>query len=168
MDGIQNREDRDMAHAQYTKARNNANLILRKAKRAFERGIARESKMNPKMFCYHVRRELKTKSGVAPLLADIKDKNPLKYDDKEKAEVLQNQFSSEFTRETDGTIPKLSNRTESFLTNMHVSEAHTKFTHVFCQNWRISYLNQLLFFSISQSYTEFFQENGNKHTYPNL
>ena len=114
-----------MAHALYTKVRNKVNSILRKGKKDFERETARESKTNPKMLWYHVRK-LKTKCGVAPLLADIKDKNTLKYDDKEKAEVLQNQFSSVFTRETDGTLPNLSSRTESFITNMHMSETIVK------------------------------------------
>ena len=57
------------------------------------------------MYWYNV----KTKCGVAPLLADIKDKITLKYNDKEKEEILR----------TDGATLELPSRTGSIITNMH-------------------------------------------------
>ena len=59
----------------YTKARNKGKKsLVRKAKRSFERGIALKSTAaNPKLFWSHIREKLKTKSGVASLLAYTKD-----------------------------------------------------------------------------------------------
>ena len=45
-------------------------------------------------FWAHTRRKLRTKCGVSPLLADVKDKDSLKFNDEEKANILQKQFSS--------------------------------------------------------------------------
>ena len=53
---------------------------------------------------------LKTKVGVAPLLANINDKNSLVFDDKEKANILQQQFCSVFTKESLDDIPPFNTR----------------------------------------------------------
>ena len=42
---------------------------------------------------------------------NVKDKDSMKFKDEEKANILQNQFSSVFTREPDGEIPTLCNKT---------------------------------------------------------
>ena len=70
-----NRNDVDVARLQYTKARNKVKRLLRKAKISFEREISQQSKTNPKAFWSHTRRKLKTKSVVAPLLSNPKDKD---------------------------------------------------------------------------------------------
>ena len=67
--------------------------MVRRAKREFEKGIAAQAKINPKRFCSHTRRNLKTKSGVALLLANVEDNDALKFDDTEKVNILQKQFS---------------------------------------------------------------------------
>ena len=77
---------------------------MRKATRKMEIDIARSSKVNPKSFWAHIRRRMKTKSGIAPLLEDNKDKTSLKFGDDEKAEILQHQFTSVFTKESSGAI----------------------------------------------------------------
>ena len=46
-------------------------FVLRKGKRAFERGIARESKTNPKMFWYAIMRKQKTESCTLQILIII-------------------------------------------------------------------------------------------------
>ena len=61
--------------------------------------VTSQLKTNPKAFWGFTRRCLKTKAGVAPLLADPKDKESIKFDDSEKASILLKQFSSVFTRE---------------------------------------------------------------------
>ena len=61
--------------SKYTHARNKVKMLLRKAKRKFERDIARVAKSNPRAFFKHTRRHLKTKKSVAPLLSNPKDKN---------------------------------------------------------------------------------------------
>ena len=119
-------EERKSAQQEYTKARNRANSLLRKAKRSYERGIANDSKTIPKRFWYHARRKLKTKSGISPLLENVSDKESLKYEDKEKAEILQKQFLSVFTRERDGPIPALPPRTNAAIENLLLSEDKVK------------------------------------------
>ena len=77
----------------YTKARDKVKRLIRQSKKRFEMGIAGNVKTNPKKFWKYVRKKLKTKSGVSPLLQNIKDKNSSKFDDKENANILQDQFS---------------------------------------------------------------------------
>ena len=50
---------------------NKVKSVLRRDKRLFEKSIAQEAKQNPKAFWAHVRRKLKTKEGIAPLLSDL-------------------------------------------------------------------------------------------------
>ena len=97
----------------YAKARNKVNTLVRKDKRKFEKRIAKEGKVKPKLFWSHARRKLKTKIGVAPLLTDPEDKNSLVFDDKEKANILQNQFSSVFTKEPLHNIPSFRMRSQT-------------------------------------------------------
>ena len=113
--------DAEAARLSYAKARNRVKTTMRQAKRKFEKGIANDSKTNPKTFWSHIRRKLKTKSGVAPLLQDINDKESTKFEDEKKADILQKQFSSVFTREPKGDTPKLDKRTDSCIYNLFVS-----------------------------------------------
>ena len=93
-----NRNDAEQKRIEYAKARNKVSKLMRKAKRNFEKDIATKCKTNPKTFWSHVRRKLKTRSGVAPLLEDTRDKSSMKYLDSDKAKILQQQFSSVFTK----------------------------------------------------------------------
>ena len=68
----------------------------------------------------HTRRHLKTKSGIAPLLDDPKNKDSMKFDDEEKASILLKQFSSVFTRETDEEVPRITSRTEKVVSDFKV------------------------------------------------
>ena len=88
--------------------------MMRKAKRKHENEIALKSKSNPKAIWSHIRNKFKTETGISPLLENNKDKTSTKFNDLEKANILQKQFSSVFTRELEGEIPLLGNRTESF------------------------------------------------------
>ena len=97
-----NRNHDETARLAYTKARNKVKTGMRQAKKGFEKGIAKNSKTNPKEFWSYVRRKLKTKSGVAPLLENVKDKDSTRFDDKQKANILQEQLASVFTYETEG------------------------------------------------------------------
>ena len=56
-----------------------------------------------------MRSRSKTKSGVAPLLKDVKDKNSAQFDDVEKANILQDQF------------PSLNKRTDASIGNLHIT-----------------------------------------------
>ena len=87
----------------------------------FEKGIGEKCRSDPKLFWGHVCSRLKTKSGVAPLLKDVKDKNSAQFDDVEKANILQDQFSSVFTREPEGETPSLNKRTGASIGNLQIS-----------------------------------------------
>ena len=101
----------ETARGEYTKARNKVKSLMRKAKKRYEKNICSEGKNNPKAFWAHVRQKLKTKSGVAPLLESENDKESTKFDDKEKADILQKQFAGVFTWEPDGDLPEFEKRT---------------------------------------------------------
>ena len=106
----------------YTRARNKVKRLLRQSKRMFEKAVASRSKTNPKEFWKYVRRKMKTKSGVSPLLEDTKDPGSLKFGDKEKANLLQQQFCSVFTKEN-GNIPEMEKRTNKSLNDLIILEA---------------------------------------------
>ena len=101
---------------------------MRKAKRRFERDIANKCKNNPKSFWSFIRNRLKTKAGVGPLLADKCDKTSIKFDDKEKADILQDQFCSVFTKEPEGMLPYFPKRTNAVIQSLLVTElmVHSK------------------------------------------
>ena len=111
----------DEVRCKYTKARNKVNALLRKGKRRFEREIALQAKSNPKAFWMHTRRYLKTKTGIAPLLDNPKDKESMKFDDDDKARILLKQFSSVFTQEQVGEIPRIESRTESSVSSLEIT-----------------------------------------------
>ena len=54
---------------------------------------------------------MKTKSGISPLLLDAKDKSSLRFTDEDKANILQDQFCSVFTKEPSGVLPEFPSRT---------------------------------------------------------
>ena len=116
-----NTTDYDTSRARYTKARNKVKALLRKAKRRYERDIGRAAKSNPRAFFGHARRHLKTKRGVAPLLSNPKDKDSMKFKDEEKANILLKQFSSVFTHEKPGEIPRIQNRTSKKIAELEIS-----------------------------------------------
>ena len=101
------RGNAETARLTYTRARNRVSQMMRKATRRFEKSVACSAKSNPKSFWSYIRRRMKTKTGVAPLLENIADKSSLKFGDDEKARILQKQFTSVFTKEPPGDVPSL-------------------------------------------------------------
>ena len=69
-----------------------------------------------------VRSKLKTKIGVPPLLQDEKDETSTKLDDKEKANILQKQFVSVFTKEPYAEVPVLDKKADVNLPNINITE----------------------------------------------
>ena len=116
------RRDVDTARLSYTKARNKVTTMMPKGKRKHEEEIVLKSKSNPKAFWSHIRRKLKTKTGTAPLLGNNKDKTSTKFNDLKKANILQKQFLSVFTREPEGEIPLLGNRNESSIFHFNLTQ----------------------------------------------
>ena len=105
----------------YARARNKVKIMMRQAKRRFERDVAKKSKSDPKVFWSHIRHRLKTKSGVAPLLENPQDKGSMKFSDVDKANILQNQFSSVYVKEHEDDIPKWNRRTQMSIAELHVT-----------------------------------------------
>ena len=60
--------------------------------------------------------------GWHPYLKMKRDNSSLKFDDKDKANILQKQFSSVFTRGAGGKVPSVPDRTDSFILDMHITE----------------------------------------------
>ena len=108
---INNTHERVARH-QFNSTRNKVKKMMTQTKRSYERRICSQSKNNPKRFWKHIRDNLKTKSGIYPLLESVNDENSIKFDDYDKAEILQNQFCSVFTEEPDGDLPSFTSRTE--------------------------------------------------------
>ena len=77
-------------------------------------------KVTPKSFWWYIRHKLKTKTGVAPLLGDNEDPWSTKFED--KANIIQRQFSSVFTREPDTDIPKLDKKTDESISTLFVTD----------------------------------------------
>jgi len=103
---------------EFKKMRNKVKTLMRGLKRKTEKEIGSTAKSKPKAFWSHVRKKLKTKSGVAPLLDD---EGTMKYTDKEKADILQSQFSSVFTNEPLDDIPFIDKRTENTIGDCRIS-----------------------------------------------
>ena len=106
------KEHENSARHQYNTIRNKVKRKMIQTKRAHKRRICSQSTTNPKRFWKHVRENLKTKSGIFPLLGTPNDENSIKFSDYDKAEILQNQFCSVFTEEPDEDLPTFLPRTE--------------------------------------------------------
>ena len=107
-----NEARREDLRKQYVNVRNKLKKNMTNAKIAYEKKVCEQSKENPKVFWSHLRNSLKTKTSVSPLLDDTVPNSSLKFEDEEKANILQAQFSSVFTREPSGDLPDFEKRTE--------------------------------------------------------
>ena len=117
-----NQSTKEAAREVYTKSRNKVKTLLRQAKRRFEKDISVNAKNIPKKFWSYVRRKLKTKAGIAPLQKISGDNDSLVFLDLDKANILQNQFSSVFTQEPDDEMPQFMRRVEHDLDDIIVSK----------------------------------------------
>lgn len=86
----------------YCQIRNKVPRCIKFAKRKFERGVAMDSKVNPKSFWKFVRSKTQVRSGIGNLRDD---KENIITDDRAKAEIFNAFFSSVFTVEDD-LVPK--------------------------------------------------------------
>ena len=88
--------------AAYKVARNKVTSGTRADRLAFERNICKEIKNNNKIFWRYVNSSRLTRAAIP----DLEDKDGVKVsDDKGKAELLNHQFSSVFTKEDTSNIP---------------------------------------------------------------
>ena len=90
-------------HEDYIRARNEAAHACRKARRDFESRLAREIKNNNKAFWTYVNSRRKVKPGMPDL---TKADGTIARENKEKAEVLNNQYAETFTTEDLSNVPE--------------------------------------------------------------
>ena len=79
---------------------------LRKAIHVFEKGIARQSKSDPKKFLKYVNGKMQVKSGIGDLLSSD---GSIVSEEKEKTEVFNKFFGSVLTKEYMQSIPDVVN-----------------------------------------------------------
>ena len=95
--------------------------MLRQEKKDFERKICSQSNKNPKVFWSYVRSNLKTKTGVSPLLEIKDDPTSVRFDDRDKANIFQKQFCSVLTQEPDGEVPLFAERTNAKIEELSIT-----------------------------------------------
>ena len=88
------------SYLKYVKERDKAARTLRKAKRNFEKKLARESKTNPKAFYKYCNFKSKKRSNLIRLYTD-NTKKSLATSELENANILNNYFGSVYTDEKD-------------------------------------------------------------------
>ena len=91
----------ESVHKEYCQVRNQIRRLTRNAQKNKEKMLAEEIKINPKKFWKHVGNKTKSKFGI-PNLVCTGVKTGVTTNDKEKADVLAEFFSSVYTREPDG------------------------------------------------------------------
>ncbi|XP_062579140.1 uncharacterized protein LOC134245717 [Saccostrea cucullata] len=95
----------------YNRTRNKAGKLVRKARKKYEKNLAKEAKSNSKRIWQYINSKSKSRQGIADLCTDPRDPKSEKTDDDEtKANILAYFFSSVFTKEPDGEVPQLKAR----------------------------------------------------------
>ncbi|KAL7630702.1 UNVERIFIED_CONTAM: hypothetical protein RMT77_019088 [Armadillidium vulgare] len=99
----------------YIAWRRNCKRLIRYFKRNFEINIARESKNNPKKFYNYVNNKSSIKESIGPVL----DNNGnLKSNNVEVANILNNFFSSVFTKENLDNVPSMQDIKDFYIDNI--------------------------------------------------
>ena len=106
----------------YINARNEAARNVKNAKKKYQSDIATKVKTNPKVFWRYINSKRKNKDDIAPLSTD--DIN-FETNDKNKADMLNNFFTSVFTNEDLNNIPNTTAGEKSnncFISDLRVTE----------------------------------------------
>jgi hypothetical protein len=83
------------------------------------RDLANDNKKNNKQFTKYIQSKTNNKSGIGPLAGKDGKRT---MDDKEMADILNQQFSSVFTREDTSNIPALLPETQEILEEIRITE----------------------------------------------
>ncbi|CAC5382827.1 unnamed protein product [Mytilus coruscus] len=91
---------------EYNKIRNQVKSRVNKLKREYEKNLSEKAKENPKAIWSYIKSKTKTKEGIGDLHLDPEDtKSDKTEDNRKKAKLLVEYFSSVFTKELDGVVP---------------------------------------------------------------
>ena len=109
----------------YIRSRNTAQHAIRRARRQFERKLAKECRTNNKCICNYIRNRTNTRGGIAQL---FKEDGTLTQGDREAAEVLNQHFFKTFTKEDTTNIPHVTpkNLSTETLTIFEITEELVK------------------------------------------
>ena len=92
----------------YNKVRNKAGKLVKRARKNYEKNLAKEAKANPKKVWKYINLKSKVKEGIGELCKDVNDPKSTKTNnDREKANILADFFSSVFTKEPEDGVPEL-------------------------------------------------------------
>ena len=93
-------------YIEYVRQRNKVSKLTKKAQRDYEKAIAQDVKNNPKKFWKYVKTKTKSPCNIPDLYLQEDDLDEgLATEDKDKADVLADFYSSVFTNEPSGAIP---------------------------------------------------------------
>ena len=93
-------------YIEYVRQRNKVSKLTKKAQRDYEKAIAQDVKNNPKKFWKYVKTKTKSPCNIPDLYLQEDDSDKgLATEDKDKADVLADFYSSVFTKEPSGAIP---------------------------------------------------------------
>ena len=94
-------------YIEYVRQRNKVSKLTKKAQRDYEKAIAQDVKNNPKKFWKYVKTKTQSPCNIPDLYLQEDDLDKgLATEDKDKADVLADFYSSVFTKEPSGAIPK--------------------------------------------------------------
>ena len=94
-------------YQEYVRQRNKVTKLTKQAQKEYEKTVARQVKDSPKKFWKFVKSKTKSPSNIPDLYnEDDNHSKGLATDDKEKADILAEFYSSVFTKEPPGPIPE--------------------------------------------------------------
>ena len=110
-------------YTKYTKARNKVKNMVKYLRKEKEKKISTNIKDNPKAFWKYIKSKTSIKSNIASLHTNPVDENSsLTDNNQEKADLLNEYFSSVFTKESSGNIPVLDLKVEFEHLPIHISK----------------------------------------------
>jgi hypothetical protein len=93
---------------EYNRVRNKVKGAVNKMKKKFEKDLYENAKKNPKAIRSYIKSKSKTREGIGDLHIVPEDTNSEKtQDNKKKANILSDYFSSVFTNEPLGELPQM-------------------------------------------------------------
>ncbi len=117
------RKNTSTTRERYAKLRNQTKWEVRKAVRTYEKKIAEDSKNNPKAFYKYIKSKTKVRHGIP----DLEMNNEIASDDLQKANMLNNFYTSVFTHEDTNHIPEPGFLfTDALLTDLVITESRVR------------------------------------------